>query len=412
MRRIVEVKKSLGTRFGSSGYGHFDSLIGIPYDSVVRLDPSTKKFTPSNAYPDLDISTVGTEPDTSKDNRNLVDNNRSQQLSNTEVRAIREEGGVEALLDQLVENSATFDTKTPYAQEKYLRRKMKKHDTLFKVEKVTVDLMAEVHIPTIQPSDQDPEESKSLRLRMDTVALILHHSEVHASSRVLVFERTNGLLPSYLMTRLGPDGLLFQGMEKNSQPNLFHTKVLQLTNVKERWKAVPLNEGFLLGKETVEQEKEAPQPEPSPSHAVKEQDEPKNKRKRTRGGDDDDSAPRGVSQWLKGYEAYKLLTAQAADSLVIADDVTAFPMLKVLFPFLAYGGHIVIYTPYLEDLSAIFQWLRPECVNIRVSETWCRHMQVLSQRTHPTVNMSTAGGYLLTAIKINPENRPMFSREA
>lgn len=59
-------------------------------------------------------------------------------------------------------------------------------------------------------------------------------------------------------------------------------------------------------------------------------------------------------------------------------------------------------------------------INLNLSETWLRYhqvsdiettklssldncaVQVLPERTHPTVNMSGGGGYLLTGIRILP----------
>ncbi len=48
------------------------------------------------------------------------------------------------------------------------------------------------------------------------------------------------------------------------------------------------------------------------------------------------------------------------------------------------------------------EWLRKsgDAVNIRVTETWLREYQVLPERTHPHVNMSGTGGYILTGIKV------------
>ena len=40
-------------------------------------------------------------------------------------------------------------------------------------------------------------------------------------------------------------------------------------------------------------------------------------------------------------------------------------------------------------------------VNVNLSETWLRSYQVLPERTHPTVNMSGGGGYLLTGIMVS-----------
>lgn len=56
------------------------------------------------------------------------------------------------------------------------------------------DNLAEVYVPTINPIDESAMESKCTRLRCDTLALILHHANVHASSRVLTYNKTNGVL--------------------------------------------------------------------------------------------------------------------------------------------------------------------------------------------------------------------------
>lgn len=484
VKRIMQAKKGVRVRLGTSGAADLQTLVGLPYGSVVRLLPKGQEFVPTTDYPDFDITAVGEDDvDTAKDNRELIDNNQSQKLTNLEVAAIREESGVEALLDRLVENSSTFQTKTTYAQEKYLKKKQKKYGTLYKVEPVTVDQLAEIHVPTISPSDSSGElgnsgSSTSLRLRVDTVALMLHHSEVHSSSRVLMFERTNGFLPCYFLTRLGEEGRVYHVLEKNAQPNTFHAKALQLKNFKSKWKAIPKNEGFLFGVETSHgdevhtapvEESNAEGSSPllphrrvvDEEHAVEEgvdeamteggsieEDECPSKRMkkedrdakmrsseiasdekkeetngssatprkkpalRTPRTEEDHGSGTGeksVSQWIKGIDARRVLLQHPCDSLVIADDRTALRVLQELFPFLSYGGNIVIYSPFLEDMTALYAFLRRECVMVRVSETWCRHVQVLPQRTHPTVNMSTAGGYLLTAVKVDPTNRPGLS---
>lgn len=400
-RRLFQVKSGFRARMGNSGSADLISLVGMRCGEVVRLDHGTKRFIATNEYPDLDLSGVGDGVDTSKDNRNLLDNNRSQQLSNCDVAAIRRDGGVKELLDQLVENSATFETKTSYAQEKYLRRKKKKYGELFKVEEVTVDGMAEVHVPTIQPTDQDFEDRRNIRLRADTVALILHHCEVHASSRVLMFDRTNGVLPSYVLSRMGKDGMLYQMLEKNGQPNTLHARALKLPLVKERWKAVPNNDSFLRGVEVVVKPEETTGARDEGSSG--EVANPRNEGRRPVRLNQEAST--GVSQWMKGIDAHRALTEKPADSLVIADDQITVELLAGLLPFVAFGGNIVVFSPYLQDLSLVFAALRQDCVNINITETFYRHYQVLSQRTHPTVNMSTSGGYLLTAVKVNAATR-------
>ncbi|CBZ26437.1 conserved hypothetical protein [Leishmania mexicana MHOM/GT/2001/U1103] len=389
--KIVQVKKDVTVRLGRSGAALATTLIGMRYGGVCHLDHARKTFVESDEYPDLDITEVG-DGEEVKDNRDLVDDNTNQQLSNDEVAAIRREKGLDELLQTLVEKSASYRTKTNFAQEKYLKRKQKKYGTLFKVERVTADNLAELYVPTINPSENICDDARCLRLRTDTVALILHHSDVHHNSRVLLYEKTNGVLPASLLTRMSDEGRIFQILDKNAQPNpTTAIKVLKLPLVKERWKSVPRNPGFIEGLEEADKESARGTAEAA--------------EKTTDGA----AAGKGLqrqdicasaTQWVKGLEARQLLLESPADSLVICDDEAPQRAVADLFPFLAFGGHIVVYSPFPEDLTGIFLALRNDCVNLQISETWYRHHQVLPKRTHPTVNMSTAAGYLLTAIKV------------
>ncbi|CAJ1038656.1 conserved hypothetical protein [Leishmania braziliensis MHOM/BR/75/M2904] len=397
--KILQIKKDVKVRLGRSGAALATTLIGTRYGGVCHLDHAGKRFVESNEYPDLDITEVGVGEEV-KDNRDLVDDNTNQQLSNNEVATIRREKGLDELLQTLVEKSTSYRTKTNFAQEKYIKKKQKKYGTLFKVERVTVDNLAELYLPTINPSDKLSDDARCIRLRADTVALILHHSDVHHNSRVVLYEKTNGVLPASLLTRMCDEGRIYQILDKNAQPNpTIAIKVLKLPLVKERWKAVPRNPEFLEG--LTEQGKESVRGTAKSTE---------------RGGDGGAAAERpqlhhtstDVTQWVKGYEARQLLLEHPADSLVICDDESPQRAVSDLLPFLACGGHIVVYSPFPEDLTKIFLELRNDCVNIQISETWYRHHQVLPKRTHPTVNMSTAAGYLLTAIKV--DRTPATSR--
>ncbi|EPY24400.1 tRNA (adenine-N(1)-)-methyltransferase non-catalytic subunit [Angomonas deanei] len=387
-KRLVEVKKGQVVRMGRSGAANALTLVGMRFGEVVSLDHNQKKFSVTNAYPDLDLSEISKDEAEVNDNRNLVDDNRSQQLSKEEVAAIRKEKGVDELLNTLVQKSTTFESKTSFSKEKYLRKKKKKYGTLFKLERPAIDNIAETHLPTINPSDDLPDDARSIRLRTDTVALLLHYGNICYNSRVLVYDRTNGSLEGYVLSRLGEEGQLFQVLDQNAQPNTFTaSKMMGLDQVKQRWKAIPRNRGFLLGEEEEER--------PTTTTSTRPVNEGQ------------------VSQWIKGTEARQLLLEKPVDSLLVVDDENPEKAMDDLFPFLAPGGHLVVYSPFLEDLTPLFLKFRNSCININISETWYRHHQVLPQRTHPTVNMSTAAGYLLTAIKVppNPAPRPRFAEK-
>lgn len=45
---------------------------------------------------------------------------------------------------------------------------------------------------------------------------------------------------------------------------------------------------------------------------------------------------------------------------------------------------------------------KPLAINLRLSDTWTREYQILPGRTHPNMNMSQSGGFILTGIKLDP----------
>lgn len=99
-------------------------------------------------YQFVEVNQIGDEDEEdeeektqNKDNRNLFDTNTIQKVSNQEIEKPKEEGlwikaiktriiclGIkgEEIIKKLVTNSETFETKTKFSQEKYLRKKRQK----------------------------------------------------------------------------------------------------------------------------------------------------------------------------------------------------------------------------------------------------------------------------------------------
>ncbi|XP_033631675.1 tRNA (adenine(58)-N(1))-methyltransferase non-catalytic subunit TRM6-like [Asterias rubens] len=102
-----------------------------------------------------------------------------------------------------------------------------------------------------------------------------------------------------------------------------------------------------------------------------------------------------------------LLHSTMMDTLVLACRFQPLPIFKALYKYLAPSRPFVVYCHYIEPLMECNEWLRNSgdavAVNIRVTETWFREYQVLPERTHPHVNMSGTGGYILTGIKVCDE---------
>ena len=88
--------------------------------------------------------------------------------------------------------------------------------------------------------------------------------------------------------------------------------------------------------------------------------------------------------------------------MIIATKYDPEAVLTTMLPLLRIGGYFAIYYPTSEPLTKPFWNLKQNAnfVNIQLSEVWFREYQVLPERTHPTMQMSGSGGYILSGIKV------------
>ena len=381
-KRLVVVKKNNVQKLCKCNVD-FGSLVGQLYGSVVELDEKARKFVPSKENPDLDRSSVdvaATEIQR-KDNRNLDDTHGANQtLDQDKLAELKATTGVKGLVDKLVEQSKTFETKTAFAQEKYVRKKQAKYALLFKVERMTIDNYTDIKIPTCNPDTQEsPDDSKALQIRIDSIAQILHYGSIRYNSRLLLVDDTNGILPAAILSRMTEEGQLYHALQGKSQPQMSHAKAMHLPDVKKRWTAIPFDV--------------LTQPEKYPELSD-EAEEAKRKNKKIWGDEENRQ-----SQWLGGRAANALLTVSPVETLIVAKLDPLEEVVRLL-PFVSLSGTIVAYSPCAEPLYRLFNVLKCCAVNIRVADTWYREYQVLPQRTHPTVTMSGTGGFILSATKI------------
>nr|XP_006819505.1 PREDICTED: tRNA (adenine(58)-N(1))-methyltransferase non-catalytic subunit TRM6-like [Saccoglossus kowalevskii] len=90
------------------------------------------------------------------------------------------------------------------------------------------------------------------------------------------------------------------------------------------------------------------------------------------------------------------------DAVLIACKFDPAPILLKLLEFLSPSRPFIVYCT-LQPLYECFGKIREskETVNVKITESWLREYQVLPMRTHPLMNMSGTGGYILTGIKVN-----------
>lgn len=94
------------------------------------------------------------------------------------------------------------------------------------------------------------------------------------------------------------------------------------------------------------------------------------------------------------------------DSLVIGGLNNPKPVFDVLFKYLKPTGTFVVYSQQLQPLVDIETYLHKNnmACHTRIFENWLRYYQILKDRTHPLMQMSGFGGYLLVGIKLFEED--------
>ena len=81
-----------------------------------------------------------------EDNRDLLDDGKSQALTDDDIEVLKSEGlSSTQLIETIVENSKTYSQKTQFSQHKYIRKKQKKHQDWLLATKPSIRLLAEMY---------------------------------------------------------------------------------------------------------------------------------------------------------------------------------------------------------------------------------------------------------------------------
>jgi len=205
----VSGKRSLVTLKGKAKVGKqwvkLSSELGF-YRTYQVVDGEPQEYQVENPF----------QGKVTRDNRGFADSNTAQSLAPEEILQIRQQEGGQHLVEQLVSNSATFDQKNEFAQEKYLKKKKQKHMGLFKLLPASLANVADTL-----------HEHKPLKyMRSEALMNLLCLGNVHSHLEVGVAEDTGGLVLGGVLSRttsqvvsLGSSGthaLKYLGFKENS----------------------------------------------------------------------------------------------------------------------------------------------------------------------------------------------------
>ncbi|KAI9497190.1 Gcd10p family-domain-containing protein [Zychaea mexicana] len=199
--KMVNLKPNTQVSLGKFGTFNSDKLIDKPFGLSYEIYDQKGNIQPVRNWA---LATVGME--TNANNQNIVDNASVQKLSYQEVEKLKQEGlkgnmAHDEIIKKIIESHTEFDKKTEFSKAKYIQRKRKKFMKVFTPVRPTLYSIAQFFF------NKNPDKIKNIRV--DTLSQILSLANVHANSKMLVVDDTQGLIISAVAERMGGYGKIF-----------------------------------------------------------------------------------------------------------------------------------------------------------------------------------------------------------
>ncbi|EOY15014.1 Eukaryotic initiation factor 3 gamma subunit family protein [Theobroma cacao] len=356
-------------------------LIGCPFGSLFQVESGKEKPYLSRYIPSTEDSNDQDEggcqlKEESRDNRAIIDNNQAQSLTGATGNEI---------VEALIANSATFEKKTQFSQEKYRLKKQKKY----------------------APRVLLRRPFSRRFLRVDALSQLLSMANVTANSDVLVVDMVGGLLTGAVAERLGGTGSLCNTYPVGRPYPMEIIRIILRCSPKDLCSAQNGTDEQVGQQKDVSTVESQSNEQTSLSVSTEEvhlssennvadlvpENELSTVSKTCKAPKAGDKAPK---------EAIQLWKENGFSSLIIAaPEQDAWSLVKDLLPLLSYSAPFAIYHQYLQPLATCMHNLQLEkmAIGLQISEPWLREYQVLPSRTHPCMQMSGSGGYILSGTR-------------
>lgn len=380
--KMAQIIKGKEISLGKFGKFQAENLIGKPYNMTYEID--TKKSVCSPCGPENVseiLNTFNQEAlfkNPNADNRDLVDNSSAQKLSQADIEQLKEDAILSnqtgaALVQKLVANSETFDNKTGFSKQKYLRNKERKFGRRFVAVKPTARSISEYY--------QQVDFRKIRELRFDTLSQMMSLANVRSGSRVIVLDDAAGILVAALMERMNGNGEIIVLHEHDT----YSTETYKYLNLPKSHSTDILRTlPFFRLKNT-----NMPDEDIANYEAIKHLPE---------------KYERAKNRINRIHETRAILESKTCDLLISTSQFDPSNILLEFADYLTGSASIVFYSSHREHLLECFRLMRssPEYVDAQISESFMREYQIPANGvsgTHPMMRMMGSSGSVLSAIR-------------
>ncbi|KAI0695606.1 Gcd10p-domain-containing protein [Cytidiella melzeri] len=351
-------------------YGSFrvSDLEGQPYGLTYDIVDRNLKVVPPRTIVEVE--------DTDATNELINDGDSVQPLTLKEIEELKTSGThASDIIQKQIEQHANFQLKTEYSKEKYKKRKEAKYSKGF----TTV-------IPTLfNVCDYwfNKDHDRLRDIRPDALAQILNLASIRPGGRYLAVDDASGIVVAGILQRLGGKGRLITLCDIDSPPAY---PCLTQMNFPKEYTSVMSTLNWATGDEDYTPILPSVEP-PTGQFKSEGQKSRLNKRKVA------------IDTLFQNREE---LFAGEFDGLVVASQYEPWSIIERLVPYLGGSASIVVHSPQVQILSDLYNKLRdlPTYLGTSLTEGFLRKYQVLPGRTHPTMNTSGTGGFILHTIKV------------
>ncbi|CAO1620483.1 unnamed protein product [Sympodiomycopsis kandeliae] len=339
-------------------------------------------------------ATLAELEETTATNENIYDdpNDRSgPRLTMLDVQAMKDAGlKGQDLIEEMTRSSSSFDKRTVYSQDKFIKKKEAKHLRLFTPLAPSVSSMTDYHF--------ERWSEKIRGLRIDSLSQMMSFGNIAPGGKYIIVDGVNGMLAAACIERMGGQGRLLAIHDNEAQPEFEFLRTMNFP---------PSSIDDVL--QVLHWAQVDPSFKTSDLPPVPDKLNETELRKTPEGSKQFKSSERERHKLLKRHAIRRETEALRHDlfsgdwdGLLIASPYEPVSMVKQLLPYLGGSSNIVIHSPFLQPLVEAHSELRSsnEIINISLNEPWLRKYQVLPGRCHPEMQTSATGGYILHAIRV------------
>ncbi|CCJ28596.1 unnamed protein product [Pneumocystis jirovecii] len=203
--KFIVVKPNTTINLGKFGTFSTNDIIGHPYGFTYEIYNHKLKIIKSNEIYEIE--------DEITNNKETIDDSFNQQLTYDEIMLLKQDKCLSShdIINKIISSHKTYDQKTAYAKDKYIRKKIQKYQKGFTVIFPTIWEISE-HILM-------KNFMKIMDLRAEIIAYILNLGNVQPNGRYIVVDETSGLLVAAILERMNRTGQVIY-IHTNEHPNL------------------------------------------------------------------------------------------------------------------------------------------------------------------------------------------------